>query len=65
MRGVTLTDLSQDASVASGARNDAAPAFVQLGVMGADVVAHISETKERLTAELKDEIKGQTSEKSV
>lgn len=37
---------------ASGTGNNAAPAFVQLGVVGADVVPYIPQSKERLTAEL-------------
>lgn len=36
---------------ASRTGNDAAPAFVQLRVVGADVVSYIPQTKERLTAE--------------
>lgn len=37
---------------ASGPCNNAAPAFVQLGVMSADVVPYIPQSKESLTAEL-------------
>lgn len=36
---------------ASGTGNDTAPAFVQLGVMGADVVPYIPQSKEGLAAE--------------
>lgn len=36
---------------ASGAGGDAAPAFVQLGVVGSDVVSYIPQSKEGFTAE--------------
>lgn len=37
---------------ASEAGNNAAPAFVQLGIVGADVAPYIPQSEERLTAEL-------------
>lgn len=37
---------------ASGTCSDAAPAFVQLGVVGADVIPDIPQPEERLAAEL-------------
>lgn len=44
-KGMTITNLSICASAgfqaASGTSYDAAPAFVQLGVMGADVAPHV------------------------
>lgn len=40
-----------DPLAASGTGSDAAPAFVQLGVVGADVAPYIPQSKERLTAE--------------
>ena len=57
LKGVTFTHLSlaarADPPAASGTGDNAAPAFVQLGVVGADVVPYIPQSKERLTAELK------------
>lgn len=54
LRGVALTHLGLAAPpAASGTSGDAAPAFVQLGVVGADVVPYIPQSKERLTAELR------------
>ncbi len=41
-----------DLPAASGTSHNAAPAFVQLRIMGADVVPYIPQSKERLTAEL-------------
>lgn len=38
---------------ASGTCSDAAPAFVQLGVVGADVIPYIPQSEERLAAELR------------
>lgn len=38
---------------ASGTRSDAAPAFVQLGVVGADVIPDVPQPEERLAAELR------------
>lgn len=56
LKGVTFTHLSlaawADPPAASGTGNNATPAFVQLGVMGADVVPYIPQSKERLAAEL-------------
>lgn len=40
-----------DPPAASGTSSKAAPTFVQLGVMGADVVPYIPQSKEHLTAE--------------
>lgn len=41
-----------DRPAASETCNNAAPAFVQLGVVGADVAPYIPQSEERLTAEL-------------
>ena len=41
-----------DSPAASRTSDNAAPAFVQLGVVGADVAPYIPQSKERLTAEL-------------
>lgn len=43
--------LERNPPAASGTDSIAAPTFVQLGVMGADVIAYIPQSKERLTAE--------------
>lgn len=60
LKGVTFTHLSLAAWVnppaASGTGNNAAPAFVQLRVMGADVVPYIPQSKERLAAELRSKV---------
>lgn len=42
-----------DPLAASETSNDAAPAFVQLGLVGADVAPYIPQSEERLTAELR------------
>lgn len=49
---LSLAALSGSPPAASGTGDNAAPAFVQLGVMGADMVPYIPQSKERLTAEL-------------
>lgn len=41
-----------DRPAASETCNNAAPAFVQLGVVGADVAPYIPQSEERLAAEL-------------
>lgn len=70
--GVVFTHLSLPAyadppagELASGTSNDTIPAFVQLGVMGADVVPYISQSKERLTAELQSRERAKKKEISL
>ena len=46
--------------LSSGTSDNAAPAFVQLGVVGVDVVPYIPQSKEGLTAELHSTEKGET-----
>lgn len=51
-----LAGLTSEApAAASRPSNYAAPALVQLGVMGADVVPYIPQSKESLTAQLRPE----------
>lgn len=54
LKADTPTHLLQrsDRPAASETSNNAAPAFVQLGIVGADVAPYIPQSEERLTAEL-------------
>lgn len=52
---VCVSHLGVVPPAASKPSNNAAPAFVQLGVMSADVVPYIPQSKESLTAELHPE----------
>lgn len=56
-----------DPPAALGTGNNAAPAFVQLGVVGTDVAPYIPQSKERLTAELQrtEKDKGLTAEEQT
>lgn len=52
---VGVSHLGPAPPAASRPSNNAAPAFVQLGVVSADVVPYIPQSKESLTAELHPE----------